>query len=120
METCMMCGKEHDDRRLSLPILHGMCHSCSFWYRTLKSRRSYIVVEGNCYRIAPENRKGFRGHGGWKYIIEFNDGSVIETTNLWHRGKIDREFLPYFPDNAKFSFPNTETDEIVGFGDLPF
>ena len=125
MEKCMMCGKEHDDARLATTLLYGMCFSCNFWYRILKGRRPYVVIDGHCYRIAPEDRKGFRGHGGWKYTIEFNNGNIVGTTNLWSKGKIDDEFLPYFPNTAKFHVPNineieAKAAEIVGFGDNPF
>ena len=106
MEKCMMCGKEHDDARLALPLLHGMCFSCSFWYRILKGRRPYVVIDGHCYRVAPEDRGGFRGFGGFEYTIKFNDGNVVKTTNLWHRGKVDCEFMPFFPNTAEFVNPN--------------
>ena len=115
MEKCLFCSKEHDDNKLATTLLYGMCFSCNFWYRILKGRRPYVVINGHCYRIAPEDRVGFRGHGGWEYTIKFNNGNVVKTTNLWHKGKVDCEFLPFFPNTAEFIDPNDGVgmDEIA-------
>ena len=110
MEKCMVCGKEHNDGRLHLPVLHGMCFYCSFWYRILKGRRPYIVVGGECFVTAPEDGEGPRGHGGRTFVIKHADGRITTSTNLWSKGKLDakldREFLRFFPDNAEFILQN--------------
>ena len=44
----------------------------------------------------------FRGYGGKKFIILFDNGGRIITTNLWHQGTIPKWFEEYLPDNAVF------------------
>ena len=46
----------------------------------------------------------FRGFGGAHFTIKFHDGTVIETTNLWCQGDIDKEWKHCFPDNADFDW----------------
>ena len=94
---CVVCGKEIDKPS----YIGGVCsHSClikQYWQEVLDD--SAIIINGECYHIGKKNTN-FRGFGGKKYTILFNDGIKITTTNLWHNGKIPEEFL--VPDNAKF------------------
>lgn len=68
-----------------------------FWKEALENPFS-IIINGQCYLIGDENEKGFRGFSGSKFKIKiikntliYNKGEIIETTNLWHRGKIPEE-----------------------------
>ena len=62
---------------------------------------SAIVIDGKCYRIAPEHAGGFRGFGGRKFKIKFlATGKIVETTNLWHQGEIPAELN--VSNNAEF------------------
>jgi hypothetical protein len=58
-----------------------------------------VVAEGGYYRIAPEGEKGprsGRGFGGAAFRVNFHDGRVIHTTNLWHGGQIP----PYWREHG--------------------
>lgn len=64
-------------------------------------------IDGNHYVIGKEdNKAGFRGFAGHKFVIEFisgpHQGKIIETTNLWHQGKIPEEYRELLPDNARW------------------
>lgn len=77
-----------------------MSYEDKFWDRVLDN--SAIIIDGECYHTAPENETGyFRGFGGRKFKIQFLDNNeIIETTNLWHQGKVPEEYNR--KDNAKF------------------
>ena len=96
-----ICGQEMVDRQL--------CFTCNHWQNQLeadKERGDYkwAVIDGGHYVIAPEDEKTrFRGFGGQKFIIIFEDGTVVRTTNLWFQGHIPEEWKSQFPDNAVFA-----------------
>lgn len=62
-----------------------------------------VRVEGSHFVIGDEDSK-WKGHSGRKFKVTFIDGPhkghEVITTNLWHQGKIDDEFLSELPDNA--------------------
>jgi hypothetical protein len=73
--------------------------SKKFWEETLDD--AAVIVNGRCYHIGDEDSKSyFRGFGGAPRVIEFFDGRVVHTTNLWDNGKIPERYR--VPDNAKF------------------
>ena len=62
-----------------------------------------IIINQSCYHAAPEDdNSGFRGFGGKRFKIKMHSGKIIETTNLWHQGRIPDEV--YTGDNAEFLF----------------
>ncbi len=121
MIKCRFCGKEEDPEhwicRDSL-IREQLCFSCYHWqerynYDQLQPKKA-AVIDGTHYYIGDENSKShFRGFGGAKFQIQFNDGKVVETTNLWCQGKVPPEWRNKFPDNAQF-LPKKEWKEING------
>jgi hypothetical protein len=65
--------------------------------------QSFVIVDGWPYTIAAEDDRGaFRGFGGRKFIIEFFDGRIVETTNLWMVTQFGEAIRKHLPDNAKF------------------
>lgn len=69
-----------------------------FWEETLDD--AAVIVGGRCYHVGAEDSKSyFRGFGGASWIIEFFDGRVVHTTNLWDNGKIPPELG--VQDNAR-------------------
>jgi len=66
-------------------------------------------IDGNHYIVGKEDpnllndQKGF---GGRRFVIRWKSGphrgKVIETTNLWHQGRIPERFRDKLPDNAEF------------------
>jgi len=73
--------------------------SKKFWKETLDE--TAVIINGRCYHIGDEDSKSyFRGFGGALFIIEFFDGRVVRTTNLWENGVIPPRYR--VPDNARF------------------
>ena len=106
---CKECGKEEklhwikeeNDKLIS----RNLCFKCNFWFEKtlIKDESNVARIDGRHYQIASETDKSsFRGYGGAKFIILFNDGRKITTTNLWHQGAIPKHFKKRLPDNAKF------------------
>lgn len=61
------------------------------------------MIDGTHYVICDEDSKSsFRGFGGAKFQIEFNDGTRVVTTNLWCQGEPKGFWKQHFPDNARF------------------
>lgn len=87
-----------------------MCFCCHFWMVDVGAS-NYVVIDGAAYSVGEEDRNkdfdGPRGHGGRRFIIRRNNGCIIETTNLWHRGDVPDAFRDKFPDDAVFlKMPN--------------
>ena len=111
--NCKICGEEFDashyvdDWRQQMEK-HQMCHSCNFWRSMLEKdakRPPYTccMIDGTHYVIAPENDSDpFRGFGGARFQIEFNDGHRVVTTNLWCQGEPNKHWIDKFPNNARF------------------
>lgn len=74
----------------------------NFWEGQLNDRSNAVVIDNKHYRIGPEDAKGSRGHGGSRFVIEFNDETVITTTNLWYQGVIPPGLRHKFPNTARF------------------
>jgi hypothetical protein len=110
--TCRVCGKIEDLDSISdaadekaLMREQGYCFSCAFWARYHerdKTDDNALVVDGTHYVICRERPGGPRGFGGIRFKIEFNDGRMVETTNLWCQGDIPEEWRKLFPDTARF------------------
>jgi hypothetical protein len=65
--------------------------------------KNMVVAGGAVYHIGREStHRDDRGFGGRKFVIEFLDGRIITSTNLWGGGEIPKRWLNRFPDNAKF------------------
>lgn len=77
-----------------------------FWERllnedTLRPKHSVAIIDGHHYIIEDEfSTSSFRGFGGRKFQILFDDGYSVATTNLWYQGEIPQEFG--IKNNAKF------------------
>ena len=80
-----------------------------FWDNHIarKNDPESICVGGHHYRLsnpilAEKGYRGMLGFGGREWTIEFNDGRVVKTNNLWHQGEIPESVSKQLPDNAKF------------------
>lgn len=108
--TCLECGKKEklrwDEKMKDKLIKRQLCFDCYFWIKYVdKVDHPYCVrVDGSHYYIGIEHpgHSAFQGFGGKKFIIKFNDGRKIVSTNLWHQGEIPSRFRDRLPDNAKF------------------
>lgn len=82
-----------------------VCFSCNFWQDKIEHADKYIRINGNCYHAGPESPQtpsSMRGFDGRRFIILMDDGTRIETTNLWYQGVIPEHFQDELPDNAHF------------------
>jgi hypothetical protein len=87
----------------------GVCFGCAFWL--VKTRDTWTKDPSTVrtekyqhYHIGDEKADGpkdWRGHAGHPFRITFNDGRVVETTNLWAQGEIPEHFRDRLPPNAK-------------------
>lgn len=82
----------------------------SFWKEKIKDFKrknpDQVIVNGFHYYIGPENTPtNWKGMNGDLYIVEFFDGRVVETTNLWCQGNIPERYRDALPDNAVFVAP---------------
>lgn len=109
---CEYCGKEFDPR-------HGYTSfSCSekcfhekYWQDVLDENA--IIIDGVCYHDGgrkPDDYGGFLGHAGRRFVIKKNDGTIIDTNNLWYNAEVPED--RYTGDNAIFlPLPNTPYKE---------
>ena len=95
---CEICGKEIKESSYYDGILcsDSKCFSAWFWKNALDDEA--IIIDQNCYHAAPSTIT--RGFAGRRFKIRMLGGKIIETTNLWHQGRIPDEF--YRSDNAEF------------------
>lgn len=121
---CPICGKEYNEDS-SYIEKHGQCFSCKFWSEkilqdSVSEPHRVAIIDGTHYFIDDEDSESeFRGFGGSKFHIIFNDGVEVITTNLWCQGDIPEFWRPHFPDNAKFS-QNLKWENINGINHLVF
>lgn len=107
--ACVECGQPEWGQWVKSAadamIERGECFECNFWLGKIRDigDPTWVRVNGRCFRIAEEAAPGsFRGFGGARYIIRFNDGRLATTTNLWTQGVIPERFRERLPDNAVF------------------
>jgi hypothetical protein len=103
MYNCELCGEK--EQGSYHPDIGKLCFSCWFWTEKIKDKNKpqTVIAKGEMYWIGNEQYTGsFRGFDGRKFIIEFNDGDIVTTTNLWFNGKIPERFREELKDNAKF------------------
>ena len=112
-KICRCCGKEFE-RGYTTYDCSEKCFLTYYWDNVLDD--TAIIVNGICYHDGgrkPDDYQGFLGHGGKRWIIQMNDGRIIDTNNLWYNAPVpvDR----YIDDNAVF-LPITkpyEEDETI-------
>ena len=85
---------------------YSLCLTCTtYMYYAYKafSTKEIAVIGRNIYKVgAEESKPMFRGHAGRKFHIVFNDGTEVETTNLWDLGEVPVLYESILQDNAKF------------------
>ena len=86
---------------------HNHCLSCDIWLSNIdvKEKHKKIIIDGTKYSDngeVPLGTQGFLGHGGREFTIEFNDGEILTTNNLWCQVDVPEHFKDKLPNNAKF------------------
>ena len=104
--NCCKCGNSVDSSKYvnyrEMESRH-LCLHCNFWQNHVDNDATVIVIaNGEHYIIGDENSTDyFRGFGGAKVTIKFNDGRVVKSSNLWYQGDIPERFRNEMPDNAE-------------------
>lgn len=77
-------------------------------------------IDGVHYHIGDDSQR-FRGFGGTQFLIEFNDGRRVRTTNLWCQGTIPKALRTELPDNAVFvaHIADSLTQQWLDEGSIP-
>lgn len=107
--ACKECGKHYHSSMTGSTLREGLCFKCNFWMDKVawendpEEKLRCVRVSGKHYHIS----EGFgfsKGFGGSKFCIQFKDGRLVQTSNLWHQGDIPAHFKKRLPDNAEFNF----------------
>ena len=113
--NCTNCGKLQESGYKSsigaLMISKDLCFHCAFWTERValdQNNPDAVVAAGKHYIIGPEqpSYQGGRGFGGSHFRIFFQDGRVVDSTNLWMQGTIPESFRALMPDNARLESVN--------------
>lgn len=82
----------------------SMCFACLRWTDATASasRPESVRIAGRHYVIGREDalESEPRGFLGQRFVIRFDGGRVVETTNLWSQGPVPEHFRGRLPDNA--------------------
>lgn len=110
---CIICGKEIEKSMYMNAVLCSQkCFEVNFWNETLDE--DAIIVRGTCYHDGgrkPSGYGGFLGFGGARYLIQMDNGKLIDTNNLWCNGDVPEE--RNVSDNAKF-LTVEEYNKLIG------
>lgn len=94
-------------KKIAVKCLCGECdlddYTLKFWSEKISIRNDSNVarIDGNHYIIGSGHNKT-KGMGGSKFKIEFFDGRIVESDDLWHQGRIPESYRQVLEDNAKF------------------
>jgi len=138
---CKCCGneemcvwiKETNDRL----VANSMCFTCDFWEergsslaaaKDQKFPDTVVVHEDSgpmVYCVAsemPQHRGFMRGYGGSKFIIDFDDGRKMASSNMWSGQKIPTLWVkdPRFQPTARLrtGFPGDREAFLQEFDSL--
>lgn len=108
---CVECGgtdratyvSETRERMLA----RSLCFLCLFWHDRIEAQSNpkACVISGQSFQDAGRRTGGSQsslGFGGREFHIEFFDGRVIETNNLYAQGEVPERFRDRLPDTARF------------------
>lgn len=108
MYSCIKCGAHVDANRYRCSeemTQRCLCFDCNFWTEHVQRDHNedkdvFVIANGIHYIIDESPNPYFKGFGGAKFTILFNDGRVVKTDNLWVQGDIPELFRDELPDNA--------------------
>jgi hypothetical protein len=86
-----------------------------FWLKHIarKEESNQARISHKLYYIEPEDGPVFpRGMAGIPHVIEFMDGRLVRTTNLWTCGSIPEAYQKDLADNAVFRETDKEAEEL--------
>jgi len=108
--VCSKCGKEEFVGNWNKQTQEELksrkfCFECNYWYELFlrKDGKDVIRLDGIHRSLGedkPTTPDRFKGSCGSKFVVEFMDGRVVTTTDLWYQGKIPDVWKAELPDNA--------------------
>jgi len=114
---CTYCGtpicfdnQEHKEQMLK----NVQCSCCFNWHQTLKQPNIWVCEsqEGDlsAYEVPADYRsKGkYLGFGGAEWCLSKLDGTVVHGNNLWHKGRLDRNYMPIVERMGILTFCNPD------------
>ena len=96
-----------DHKERENPFKHS-CEYCNgkndFWESKLEWKGDkYARINNNHYIIGDRTeRSNQNGMSGAWNTIQFDDGRIVKTCDLWHQGEIPECYRDRLPNNAKF------------------
>ncbi len=108
---CVECGATdratYSGETRERMLARSLCFYCLFWFDRIdaQSNPAACIVNGRSFQDA--GRRSGRdlsllGFGGREFRIEFFDGRVLETNNLFGQGEVPERFRDRLPDTARF------------------
>lgn len=83
---------------------NGICWECAFW-RVEVTKPHEVVISGRIYSLGNVNKAPGCPHSGMagrRFDIEFFDGRVVTTHDLWSGGEVPEKHRQQIPDTARF------------------
>ena len=121
---CKLCGSEYSRTCEDDAYIGNNCFDCSFWLKkteytgVVASRRA--IIDGEHYMVYAETDGLIKGSGGRRVIVQFFDGRIIHSNNLWCQGTIPQRFREMLPDNGKFGPVETVPVSSASDEGIPF
>ena len=112
-KKCYVCGKTIQDGELyynigpnSFVCGNNKCFEFYFWDNLATKMvhnkwHKYAIIDRKVYQIGSDDDDPC-GFGGKYWVIQFNDGTYVETNSLWYKGELPERLQHDFPDNAVF------------------
>lgn len=110
---CYVCGKEikagsfyYCIGKNSYVCNSDKCYNFYFWdnlatHLIFDKQHEYAIINKKVYQIGSEKDEP-KGFSGKFWIVQFNDGTCVETNSLWYKGELPIRLQHDFPDNAIF------------------
>jgi len=114
---CPSCGTSYIRRHTPESYIGNNCFDCSFWLEKTDypddMKTHQVIIDGQHY-LFHDTDSFIKGFGGRRFKIQFFDGRIIETNNLWFQGEIPDQFRSMLPDNADFLLVETKNNSEKG------
>lgn len=87
---------------VEIRVTERVHHNDDYWGAGFDPAREVIVNNVHYMLGTTGGPNSMRGFGGRRWRIQFHDGRLIETTDLWYQGTIPPKWRERYPDNAIF------------------
>lgn len=100
---CCICGKEiKKSQYLGAVLCSSECFHHKFWNDIVNEKDEHLIINGECYYNETNPDGIYRGFGGRGFKIKKFDGTIIQTSNLWHQGTVPEDYKDLLPNNAEW------------------